>query len=358
MDEKVITIEVRVLWKVLKQGRWIILSTGFTTALVVAFVLFNKPNEYTSTASVMPELESSSVGGLSKYAGLASLAGINLINTGTSDAIRPDLYPNVINNTSFFLYLLEQPVKTSENKTLKFSNFYSTAYNLDSTKGSEGVITSIKHMMGMKEKEVVAQKELEGRLIYLPKEKGKMIEELMSKITAGMDKKTGIISISAELPDPVTAAYVAEISMQYLTNFVTNYRTEKSRQEVEFLAQRLAEAKGKYYSNQNKKAQYADQFSVGTIRIQAADINRERIEADYRVSSKFYQELLQQYETAKLKVQQETPVFKALQKPVVPYKKSGPKRLLSLFFSTIFTIILASLCYILKGGNYKNIIRF
>lgn len=354
MEEKELTIDFSALWEVIKQGKWVILITGFITAFIAAIVLFQKPNEYTSTASVMPELESSSLGGLSKYAGLASLAGINLSDMGGSDAIRPDLYPNVINNTSFFLFLLEQPVRTSDNKAIKFSDFYYSVYDLDSTKSS-GIITSIKRLLGVKEKDVVVQEDLKGRLIYLSKQKGEVIEELMEKITANMDKKTGIISISAELPDPVTAAHVAEISMEYLTNFVTNYRTEKSRQDVDFLAQRLAEAKGKYYSNQNKKAQYADQFSVGTIRLQSADVNRERIESDYRVSSTFYQQLLQQYETAKLKVQQETPVFKTLQQPVVPYEKSGPRRLSMVILLLIVGIGIGVVTILLKSNNYKKV---
>jgi hypothetical protein len=107
--------------------------------------------------------------------------------------------------------------------------------------------------------------------------------------------------------------------MNYLNTFVTNYRTEKTRKDVNFWDQRLLEAKNKYYNTQAKKAQYSDQFAAPTIRFQSIDIRREKIESDYRVAFSFYQQLLQQYENAKLKVQQETPVFKTLQQPVIPY---------------------------------------
>lgn len=358
MEEKVIVIDFKALREVLLKGKWVVIFASLITVLIESVILFKKPNEFTSTASVLPEFESASSGGFGKYASLASLAGINISDVGSSDAIRPDLYPNVINNTTFFLYLLEQPIVTSENKTEKFSNFYYSAYNIDSTNDSGGIISSIKLMVGIKEKMVVPQKDLSGNLIFISKKKGEIVEELKSKISAGIDKKTGIINISTELPDPVAAAYVSQISMEYLKNFVTNYRTEKSRKEVEFLHQRLEEAKGKYYNIQNKKAQYSDQFSVGTIRFQTSDIKRERIESEYRVSSTFYQQLFQQYETAKLKVQQETPVFKTLQKPIVPFKKSGPKRLIILLFTLIFTTILTSIFNILKSENYKNIFNF
>jgi len=189
---------------------------------------------------------------------------------------------------------------------------------------------------------------LNGQVIFISKENGKVINNLMGKIVATMDKKSYIISISVELPDPVTAANVAQISMNYLTNFVTNYRTEKTRRNLDFLASQLRLAKGKYYSTQSKKAQYSDQFQSATIRLQSADIQRERIETDYRVNSTFYKQLLEQYETAKLKVEQETPVFNTLQQPIVPYEKSGPSRIITVIFFSIFGCLLCSLVLLLK----------
>ncbi len=180
----------------------------------------------------------------------------------------------------------------------------------------------------------------------------------MKKVAAKMDKKTGIISVSAEFSDPMVSAQVAKISMDYLTTFVTNYRTEKAKHDVNFLAERLIEAKGKYYNTQAKKAQYSDRFSAPTIRLQSADIQRERIESDYRVTSSFYQELLQQYETAKLKVQQETPVFKTLQQPVVPFKKSGPPRVIIVLFSLFFGLFFALFVVLIKNERYKKVLKY
>lgn len=358
-EEKELTINFSLLWEVVYQGKWWVISIGFVIALLVAILLFQKPNEYTSTASVMPELESSSIGGLSKYAGLASLAGINLSDMASSDAIRPDLYPNVINNTSFFLFLLEQKVKTSDGKLIKFRDFYYNAYEIENdsvkNKGNKGIIDTIRDWVGIGQKKVTAQADSPKQVIFLTKIEGKVIEELMEKVTANMDKKTGIISLSAKLPDPLVAAQVAQISMNYLTEFVTNYRTEKSRKDVNFLAERLAEAKGKYYSTQAKKAQYSDQFAMATIRLQSADIQRERIESDYRVTSSFYQQLLQQYETAKLKVQQETPVFKILQQPVVPYEKSGPRRLILIIMSALVGGFIGIALLLIRKGSYKEV---
>jgi uncharacterized protein involved in exopolysaccharide biosynthesis len=285
-----------------------------------------------------------------------------------SDAIRPDLYPNVINNTTFFLYLLDQKVKLSSGEEIKFKDFYFNVYEIDleedlgpaksGSKKEGSVIDNIRNVLGIGLPPINNNLRKNGAYVFLSKTKGEVIEDLMEKVAANMDKKTGIISVSAEFPDPMVSAQVAKISMDYLTEFVTNYRTEKAKHDLNFLAERLGEAKGKYYNTQAKKAQYSDQFSAPTIRLQSADIQRERIESDYRVTSSFYQELLQQYETAKLKVQQETPVFKILQQPVVPFKKSGPKRVIVVLFSMFCGAFVGLFLVLIKKNRYKSILIY
>jgi uncharacterized protein involved in exopolysaccharide biosynthesis len=142
--------------------------------------------------------------------------------------------------------------------------------------------------------------------------------------------------------------------MDYLTAFVTDYRTEKSRQDLDFLAQQLGRAKEKYYTTQSKKAQYSDQFQSATIRLQAADIQRERIESNYQVSSSFYSQLQKQYETATMKVQEQTPVFKMLESPVIPYQKSGPKRTLSVLAAFVLFSIIGTIVIVL--WNFEKIL--
>ena len=365
-EEKELSIDFKALYDLAISFKWILLMVSLVLGLITAIYVFGKPNEYTSTTSVMPELETSGIGGgLSKYAGLASLAGINLSDMAGSDAIRPDLYPDVINNTTFFLYLLEHKVRLSSGQEIKFEDFYFNAYKIDleeevSAKGKNelGFIDKIRNVLGIGLPALNNNLRKKSEFVFLSKTKGEVIEDLMEKVSANMDKKTGIISVSAEFPDPIVSAQVAKISMDYLTTFVTNYRTEKAKIDVDFLAERLSEAKGKYYNTQAKKAQYSDQFSAPTIRLQSADIQRERIESDYRVTSSFYQELLQQYETAKLKVQQETPVFKTLQQPVVPFKKSGPKRVIVVLFSLFFGFFFALFLVLLQNERYKKVLKY
>jgi uncharacterized protein involved in exopolysaccharide biosynthesis len=356
MEEKELTIDLSSIWSLIYKSRKALLAFSLVSTFTVAIIIFKQPNEYTSYSSVMPELESTSSGGLGKFAGLASLAGLDLSSMASSDAIRPDLYPSIINNTTFFLRLLKSNVRTMENSSVNFLGFYVKAYEIekDSSGGIKGMLSRVFKSANTIEKSVYILKDSTTSLSYISKFEAEIINNLKDKIVASIDSKSGIINVTVELPDPVTSADVARISMDYLTEFVTNYRIEKSKQDLEFLEERLEEAKRKFYLIQSQKAKYNDQSQPSTIRLQSADVRRERIESDYRVSSSFYSQLMEQYETAKIKVQENTPVFKILEKPVVPYKKSGPKR--SLILLSTFILSFISMAFVVLVKNYKNLI--
>jgi uncharacterized protein involved in exopolysaccharide biosynthesis len=185
----------------------------------------------------------------------------------------------------------------------------------------------------------------------------KNIRDLKERILCTYDKKVGVISISVKMPDPVVAANVARFSMNYLTDYIINYRTEKQKRDLDFLAERLNAAKGKYFNNQSKKASYTDQMPLNALRLQTADLQRERIEAEYKTSSSFYNSLLQKYEEAKLKIQQETPVIKVLEPPVVPNLKNEPKKSIIVLSSILLGLVFGLLVSILIKKNYLKLIK-
>ena len=78
-------------------------------AVIVALVVaFSIPKEYTTTVMLAPEVEggSRSLGGLSALAGMA---GINVGAGETSDALYPDLYPDIVSSVNFTTELFDVP---------------------------------------------------------------------------------------------------------------------------------------------------------------------------------------------------------------------------------------------------------
>ncbi|AFK02922.1 lipopolysaccharide biosynthesis protein [Emticicia oligotrophica DSM 17448] len=315
----------------------IILATLIFTSGGVTYALLAR-EEFEASGKILPEMQSKT-GNLGQLAGLASLAGFDIGGASGSgiDAVRPDLYPDVLKSTPFFLSLFKVKVKTKDNQEIPFAQFYDTFVLKNKIKQEN---TKIQYPQS-------------NEYITLSYQTEKNIVDLRRRINAVYDKKTGLITVNAKFPDPVVATLVTNYSMNYLTQYITNYRTEKAKRDLNFLAERLDAAKGKYYNNQAKKAQYSDQYQLSMMKLQTADLQRERIESEYRISSTFYNTLLQKYEEAKLKLQQETPVIKVLEPPVVPNKKTEPKRVIIVLISAILGIVFGMIVSLVRKKNYK-----
>jgi uncharacterized protein involved in exopolysaccharide biosynthesis len=341
-EKDIISIDFSAFFKIIwKEKVWVVLIT-LLFALGGIYYALTAREEFVSTGKILPEYQSKA-GGLSQFAGLASLAGVDLSSAagGGSDAVRPDLYPDVLKSTPFFLELLKIKVRTKDNKEMLFSQFYDT-FVLDNK---------------IEEKDTKIKFPTSNQYIAVSYQTEKNLKDLRERISAVIDKKTGLITVTVKLPDPVVATLITDYGMNFLTNYITNYRTEKSKRDLNFLAERLDAAKGKYFNNQAKKAQYSDQYQLSMMKLQAADLQRERIESEYKISSNFYNTLLQKYEEAKLKVQQETPVIKVLEPPVVPNKRSEPKRTIIVLIATFLGGIFGIVFGLIRKKNYKLVIK-
>ena len=74
---------------------------AFIAAVVISFSI---PKEYTSDTVIAPELSSGLSGISGNLGALASMAGINVGGlSGNSDAIYPEIYPEIAVSTPFIL---------------------------------------------------------------------------------------------------------------------------------------------------------------------------------------------------------------------------------------------------------------
>jgi uncharacterized protein involved in exopolysaccharide biosynthesis len=278
---------------------------------------------YTAQVTVMPEVQSKGAGSLGNLGSLAGLAGISIDNLSGQDAIRPDLYPNVLQSVPFALDLLKQPVYSQK---LKAKMTLQEFINRIGKTGFFSGVTGFFSGGSSNEKEEQSDPKNFSQAIQVTKEQGELIKLVQESASAVHDKKTGIITITAVEPDPVVAATVARLSLEYLTNYVTTYRTEKARKQVAFLVQQVREARSRYQTSEYALSNYRDRNR--SLFLNTAKIEEQRLQADYLLAQSVHNELSKQLEQAKIKVQEETPVFKTLEPPTVPLRKSGPKRTL------------------------------
>lgn len=290
---------------------------GFA-AVGVVHALIAMP-EYTSEVRFMPELRGRMSGDFGQLSSLAGLAGINLGGVGSeSEAVRPDLYPLVLQSTPFLLHVMRQKVVNPTTGQVQRLEQYLPERKRDFVWGKLGSLLSRKAATD------TGPAAPAGNALRMTVARERLAEELARRIVTGMDRKTGIVSITVKMPDPTVAARVAQFTTAYLTDYVVSYRTEKARRQVNFLQARVAEAKRRYQAAEVAYHSYRDRNRNPFLNV--AQIGEDRLKAEYALSQSVYNELSRQYEQARVKVQEETPVIKELDPPRVPNRKSEPRR--------------------------------
>ncbi|MBL0302359.1 MAG: lipopolysaccharide biosynthesis protein [Cytophagaceae bacterium] len=324
--------DINYFLKIIKSAKYTLLGINILFLIIGIIISFSYKDEFVSQGKILPEI-SNKVNNFGQFSNLAALAGVDVGNNSMSEVIRADLYPEVLKSTPFFLDLLKQSFKNKNTNYVKFAEYINS--NL-----LDGKINK---------KDLELKFPLNKQYLVFNKQTEKSIKELRRRIVCVYDKKSGIITISVKMPDPLIATEVASYSLNYLASYIVKYRTSRLKSDLDYLEERLKNARTKYYSIQSKKATYSDQIPLASLRLQSADLPRERIESEYKISSTFYNSLLQKYEEAKLKLQQETPVIKILEPPFVPNSKNEPLMpIITIFISIIFGLIVSVVFLFLK----------
>lgn len=342
------TIDIGKIFKVIKKNKWTILIVTIVSAALGVFIAINIPNEYSSQVQILPELESKdAAGGLSKFKSLAGLAGVDLSSLSSTEAVRPDLYPNILQSTPFLMDVMSMKVFASEYKrSLKMSDFLEE-------NAKKGLSSRIFGESDDEEKDmpVINPKNIPFETIRLNEKQDILIKDLKNRIGATLDKKTGVISIAVKMQDPVIAATIVRYAQDYLTNYVVKYRTEKTLKDINFLEDRLNEAKKRYDNALYSYSNYQDRNKSLFLNIAKDEGKKMQYEVD--LSYNLYSELSKQLEEAKIKVHRETPIFKMLEPAQIPVKKSEPKRSV-MVIGFAFLGLIVSIFFVL-AGNYKSL---
>ncbi len=323
------SVVVRTLW----QGRRKLLigSLLFASLGVVAALLI-KP-EFRSEARLMPEMNNASGDVLKRLASVAGFAGIDFSDTEEMEAIRPDLYPNVLQSTPFMLHLIDQSIMTTDGQVQTVGTFLIP----DDDRWSISRFLSFNRA-----KHIVSKTgNKPGGTVRLSVRQQELAEEIGERVSARFDTRSGIITITATMPDANVAASVAQLAMNYLTQYVRNYRTEKARQDLHFYNQQQANAHKRYLKAQLAMFQYNDHNKH--VVMLATTMDRQLMETELSIAQTVYTGLARQFEQSKLNVQARTPVFKVLEPPKVPLKRAAPKRTILVLSFTLLGLIISGL---------------
>ena len=320
-------IDIIAIARYLWSKRKLLLKSCAIAVLVALIVAFSIPKEYTTTVKLMPETNNP-VNKMGNLGGLAAIAGVDLGNSTSQDAISPELYPDVVHSTPFLLELLPGQV-TNKKKTISVSLFnYLNEYQRDAWWSYiiKAPLKGLSYLIGL----LGEQDEKSDKVdpFFLTKEQKAIIKELQNRISVFVDKKTQVVTVSVDMQDPVISAQVTENVVGKLQTYITNYRTQKAKQDLEFTDKVLKEAQAAYYKAQKAYAAFED----GNKNIISASYRteQERLRNEMTLTFNVYNTLAQKLEQDKLRVQEQTPVYTIIEPATVPLKASAPKKMLIL----------------------------
>jgi uncharacterized protein involved in exopolysaccharide biosynthesis len=147
---------------------------------------------------------------------------------------------------------------------------------------------------------------------------------------------------------------LADTIAMRLREYVTEYRTNKARQDMEYAQKLNDEARDEYYKAQQRYADYTDK-NQGLI-LRSAQTERDRLQNESSLAFNLYNQTAQQLQMAKAKVQQTTPVYTVVQPATVPLRPSKPSKVLILV-GFVFLAVVAASAWILFGKDMVNSFR-
>ena len=316
----------------------IILLWAFAGALIGVIIGVSTPKTYSTKAVVAPEIttRSSLGGGLSS---LASLAGVNMNSLALTDAMHPDLYPEIIQSTNFYISLFDLPVDVQVKDSLIHTDLYDYVANYWKSPwwgyvfglprmAIEGIKSVFKRTEDYDDS--LGHSSLDS--LRLTKQQEKVIKILSKNIDASVEKRTFVLSLRVTMQDRIIAAQLANAAIDQLQKFVVNYRTGKIRENVEYYEQLYKESHEEYLAAQREYAYYADSH-LGSVS-QASKIHLQHLQNEAQLKYQMHMQTAQNLLSTKAKLQQESPVLVVIQPGIAPHdgKPSKVKLTIMWFF--------------------------
>lgn len=304
---------------------------GAVLGLIVAFSI---PREYSTSVTLAPEANDnkSAAGGLGA---LASMAGLSTGSSG-SDAVYPMLYPDVVKSVPFVTGLFDVEVQTKEDgKKITVEQYLEDDIRSPWWSVITGAPFKLLGLLTSKDEEADPTHKLDP--FQLTKEEDKLMKALADRISASVDTKTSVVTVSVTMQDPLVSAILADTVVERLKEFVTDYRTNKARQDLEYAMHLNEEAKATYYKAQQQYAAYLDRNQGMVLR--SAQVERERLENETALAFNVYNATAQQVQQAQAKVQETRPVYAVISPASVPIKPVKPRKVLILIGFTFLAFV-------------------
>ena len=321
---------------------------GLVIGVIIAISI---PKQYTVEVTLSPEMGSAKGGGLSGLA--ASFLGSDVSMGDGTDALNASLSADIVSSTPFLLELFTMKIPVSKNEVMTLETYLDEESSpwWSYVIGFPGMVIGGVNSLFTEEDEITSFGKANQGTIELSKMESMKIEILKKMITASVDKKTSMTSVTATFQDPKVAVVVADSVVKKLQEYIIDYRTFKAKEDCLYLEKLFKERQQEYYEAQKKYADYMD--SHDNIILQSVRTEQERLQNDVSLAYQVYSQVASQLQIARAKVQEEKPVFAVVEPAVVPLYPSGTSRKLY-----VLAFVFLSVCFVVLWNLFgKNLLN-
>jgi len=313
----------------IKDERKMILGSAGVATVIGLLIAFGSGAEYTARKRILPYRNGSSAGGLS---GLAGLAGIRIPAGASDQTITADLYPEVAKTQDFKVLVAETPLTfVSIGKRATVVEYFRNLYTPSLMEGMYGytiglpgrLISLARPVSGAENPQMPAADSTQA-LVAFDRNYLDLVNTLDKRLSVTIDKKTAVITITGLMPDPYAAADLVRATSDRLMERIIDYESRKASEQFRFVEEQYQRASARYERAQRALAVFADRNRA--LMSATAQIDRERLQREHDLAFELYQQFSRELEQARIKMNQDTPVFTVLEQVTVPPDRTSPRR--------------------------------
>ncbi|NUN68357.1 MAG: hypothetical protein HUU02_01435 [Bacteroidetes bacterium] len=303
--------QVSLLWS----NRWRIIRWTFLPTIVAVLISLVLPKTYVASTTVLPDLDFLS-GLKGRLAGLQDLAGD--LGLGGGAGMSPSqLYPEIIVSETILKKVIYHRYQTQEFPQpvtlLEYFEYDTAEINLS----YEQCLKSLRENM----------------------------------VSVSVDRKTTIITVTVEMPEPGLAADVANQITTELDRYQRNFRNSSAREQRLFLDTRLNDVMADLRKSEDAVRSFREK-NRSIIQSPQLMLEQARLERDVTINNTIFLELKKQSEIVKLDEVKNTPVVSVLDTARAPAKKDRPRRMMIVL--TVFVLSFFLTLAVVIGGAYSR----
>ncbi|QXV67474.1 lipopolysaccharide biosynthesis protein [Mucilaginibacter achroorhodeus] len=302
-------------------------------ALALSYAIFKK-NVYKAECTFV--LQDGGSGGLGQYAGLASLAGIN-IESGDDGLFKGDNIFELYRSRTMIMKTLLTEVNFQGKKEMLIDRY------IDNNK-----------LRKQWEKQKLGNIQFKGSPDKFSRLQDSLVTDIVKKLNKSdlsvvkPDKKLSIIHVTLKSTDELFAQAFTNQIVKNVNDFYSQTKTKKSKFNVALLQKQADSVKAVINSSISSAASSLDASPNANPQLLVLKVPSQRKQVDLQTSAAVYGEIVKNLEISKLALQKETPLIEVIDPPILPLESNKLGKKIALVGGFAIAAILAAFVLVVK----------